>query len=168
VDSLIDELSHDRRDERPLVFMRFRPAWAYIEGIREFGRSFCDTTFPQRDVAERARMVLQETLENAIKYSLSEFGYELELTFASDGRRLEISITSAPDPAHLATLKREIDEIYRLDPEAAYLAAVRRAADEPEAAARIGLARIRFEGNAELRVREQKDGRICVTAAASL
>jgi anti-sigma regulatory factor (Ser/Thr protein kinase) len=148
--------------------MRFRPAWAYIDGIREFGRSFCDTTFPERDVAERARMVLQETLENAIKYSRSELGHEIELTFASDGRRLEIAITSPPDPMHLATLKREVAELYTRDPEAAYLAALRRAADEPAAAARLGLARIRYEGNADLIVSEQEDGRICVTAAACL
>ena len=48
--------------------MRFRPVWAYIDGIREFCRFFCATTF-SGDVAERASVVVQETLENAVKYS---------------------------------------------------------------------------------------------------
>ena len=53
----------------PLVFMRFRPAWAYIDGIREFGRFFCQTTFGTQELADRACVVIQETLENAVKYS---------------------------------------------------------------------------------------------------
>ena len=65
--------------KEPLVFMRFRPAWAYIEGIREFGRFFCETTFGTTDVAERARVVIQETLENAVKYSTTGEDSELEL-----------------------------------------------------------------------------------------
>ena len=43
---------------RPMVFMRFRPAWAYIDGIREFGRFFCETTFGTSALAQRACVVI--------------------------------------------------------------------------------------------------------------
>ena len=79
---------------RPLVFMRFRPAWAYIDGIREFGRFFCATTFGTPELAERARLVIQEALENAVKYSSKSDKSELELLIQSDGDKIEISVSS--------------------------------------------------------------------------
>ncbi|MGH7437569.1 MAG: hypothetical protein ACRENE_17975, partial [Polyangiaceae bacterium] len=63
--------------------MRFRPAWAYIDGIREFGRFFCEVTFGTSELAERARLVLQEALENAVKYSTDSAESELELSIHS-------------------------------------------------------------------------------------
>ncbi len=72
----------------PLVFMRFRPAWAYIDGIRDFGRFFCQTTFGTQELADRACVVIQETLENAVKYSSKSADSELELSIESDGSNI--------------------------------------------------------------------------------
>jgi hypothetical protein len=166
--SLLNELSSAQSTESPLVYMRFRPAWAYIDGIRDFGRFFCETTFTERAVADQACTVLQETLENAVKYSSKKVGNELELAIASDGTYLKISITSAPDANHLGNLKAELAALYSQEPEAAYLSAFERAAQDPDAASRLGLARIRYEGRADLDVTELVDGRICVTACARL
>jgi hypothetical protein len=148
----------------PLIFLRFRPAWAYIDGVREFCRFFCEATYRQQDLAERARVVLQETLENAVKYSTPGQLSELELEVHADKDHFRISITSRPDPAHLQTLKDELSHLARLDPEAAYVAAFFRAANEPAAPARLGLARMRFEARFELHLNEQADGRVCITA----
>jgi hypothetical protein len=153
---------------KPLVLMRFRPAWAYIEGIREFGRFFCETTFGTPELAERARVILQETLENAVKYSTNGSDAELELSISADAQRIEFSVASMPDPEHMANLKRELSTMQKLAPEEAYLAAFVRAAGQPDAASRIGLARIRYEGNVELSLSEESNGRIRITAAGSL
>jgi hypothetical protein len=153
---------------RPLVLMRFRPAWAYIDGIREFGRFFCETTFGTPELAERARVIIQETLENAVKYSTDTPDSELELMIRAQGGRIEFSVSSTPDPTHMVTLKDELASIEKLGPEEAYAAAFMRAASEPEAASRIGLARIRYEGNVELSLTEEPGGRIRLTAAGSL
>lgn len=153
---------------KPLVLMRFRPAWAYIDGIREFGRFFCETTFGTPELAERARVILQETLENAVKYSSDGADSELELSISADAERIEFSVASTPDPAHMATLRSELSSISKLAPEEAYLAAFVRAAGDPDAASRIGLARIRYEGNVELSLSEESGGRIRITAAGSL
>src|SRR6185436_5963578 len=91
--------------QEPLVFMRFRPAWAYIDGVREFCRFFCQTTYPQHDLGERARVVLQETLENAVNYPTAGQLSELELKVHADRDSFEIAITSRPDPRHLQNLK---------------------------------------------------------------
>ena len=153
---------------KPLVLMRFRPAWAYIDGIREFGRFFCETTFGTPELAERARVILQETLENAVKYSTDAPDSELEVRISADAKRIEFSVASTPDPAHMATLRSELDSMSKLAPEEAYLAAFVRAAGDPDAASRIGLARIRYEGNVELSLSEESGGRIRITAAGSL
>jgi hypothetical protein len=157
-----------RPSAQPLVFMRFRPAWAYIEGIREFGRFFCETTFGTPELAERARIVIQEALENAVKYSSESPESELELSIHSDGNEIEIAVSSLPDAVHAARLKAELADLHALEPEQAYLAAFRRASNEPEASSRLGLARIRYEGGVELSMQDQPGGRIRVTATGRL
>ena len=152
----------------PVVFMRFRPAWAYIDGIREFGRFFCETTFGTVELAERARVIIQETLENAVKYSTKSPESELELMIHARGSVIEFIVSSTPDARHMETLKRELAGLNARDPEQAYLAAFERASNEPEASARLGLARIRYEGGVELALREEPGGRICITASGKL
>ncbi len=152
----------------PLVFMRFRPAWAYIDGIREFGRFFCATTFGTPELAERARLVIQEALENAVKYSSKSDKSELELLIQSDGDKIEISVSSLPDADHVERLKADLLDLHSLEPEQAYLAAFLRASHEPEESSRLGLARIRYEGGVELSMHEQEGGRIRVTATGKL
>ncbi|MGH7435251.1 MAG: hypothetical protein ACRENE_06225, partial [Polyangiaceae bacterium] len=86
----------------------------------------------------------------------------------SDGAKLEIAISSLPDAAHVARLRSELSDIHSLNPEQAYLAAFLRAANDPEAESRLGLARIRYEGGVELSLQEQEGGRIRVTATGKL
>lgn len=151
-----------------LVSVCFRPVWAYIDGVREFGRFFCETTFKQPEVAERARVVLQETLENAVKYSSPSDDSRLEIEISSDGAELQISTLSHADPKHLQSLREEIEMLRRFDPEAAFIAAFARAAREPGAPARLGLARMRFETQFELSVSEEGEGNVRLTAVGKL
>lgn len=152
----------------PAVYVRFRPAWTYIEGIREFGKFFCSATFERPELAERARVMIQETLENAVKYSDRDRTSDLELILSVEDSQLEISVCSRPLPEHVGLLRQELEQLYARDPEAAYLAALERAASDPGASARLGLARIRYECRAELSVSEEEDGRLRVTACATL
>ncbi len=148
--------------------MRFRPAWTYIDGVREFVRFFCEKTFDGGDLAERARMVIQETLENAVKYSTQGERSELELSISRDDGHLEISVSSLPDPAHYDTLKQQLAEIQDTEPEQAYIKAFERAALNPSSSAQLGLARIRYEGGVELQLRDEDQGRIRIVARGKL
>jgi hypothetical protein len=152
----------------PLVYVRFRPAWTYIDGIREFGRFFCERTFDDSGVAERAMMILQETLENAVKYSSQREDAEVELSLNSDGQFLTITVTSSPDPEHLDVLRTELALLNAQSPEEAYVSAFERAAGDANLGSRIGLARVRLEGNVELHLAELENGRITITARGRL
>ena len=154
--------------QKPLIVMRFRPAWTYIDGIREFCRFFCATTFKAQDLAERASVVIQETLENAVKYSTQGDDAELELRIENQGERIEFSVASLPDPAHLVTLRNELSSMSAQTPEEAYVAAFLRAVSQPGEISRLGLARIRHEGRAELSLQEEPGGRIRITATSTL
>jgi hypothetical protein len=88
----------------------------------------------------------------------------VELEVHTDRDSFEIAITSRPDPRHLQNLKAELEYLTQLDPEAAYVAAFMRAASQPEASARLGLARMRYEARFELHLDEESDGRVRIIA----
>lgn len=148
-----------------LVFLRFRPMWVYITGTREFCRFFCATTFPDRDVAERVQLVIQELLENAVKYSSDEGTCDVELAIREyEGKEFEISVSNYATPESIASLGRELERMSQLSPEEAYLTAVKRAVTLAEGtSAQMGLARIRHEGLVKIESTPTADGRIRVT-----
>jgi hypothetical protein len=156
------------RDREPLVFVRVRPAWTCIDSLREFCGSLCEATFRSKSLADRARLVIHETLENAVKYSTSDAHNQLDLTIWTDGETIEISVGSRPDPEHLSRFRAELSKLYAVDAKQAYLAAFRRAAAAPGQTSKLGLARIRYEAEVDLTVVEEEGGRIRVTASGRL
>ena len=163
--NLIDSLGDDAAR---LVEIRFRPFWEYIEAIRHLGRSMCQTTFGTSAVGERVQLVIQEALENAVKYSEGGPHNDLEIAISSSSNSIEISVTSKPNPQDLDSLRTELNWISEKDPETAYLEAFKRAAETPGASARLGLARMRFEGKVELSIVETSDGRIRLNARGAI
>jgi hypothetical protein len=150
------------------IEVRFKPLWAYIEAIRNLGQSFCKTTFGTDGVTDRAQLIIQEGLENAVKYSQVGPKSELEVAISSHGNDIEITVGSKPTPEDLASLREELQWICSTDAESAYLEAFRRAAENPDASARLGLARMRYEGGVELSMVETEDGRIRLTARGTI
>lgn len=151
----------------PAVSMRFRPATDYLDGIREFALFFCKRTFTDTDVAQRVTVIVQEALENALKYSFPGSQSELHMEVDVARNHPAISVASEPDPAHLDELRRELLELYKRDAEGAYLFAFQRAANNPSGPSHLGLARIRYEGRADIQLHES-DGRIRFTATGAL
>ena len=158
----------DRLKLGPLsVSMSFRPVWAYIDGVREFGRFFCETTFQQAELAERARVALQETLENALNHSQHTAGL-LTLEITCDRDELRISTISSASAEQIRLLREEVEMLRAFDPEAGLLAAFARATREPESAPRLGLARLRYECRFDVHVTQEGDGQVRVTAIGKM
>ena len=147
--------------------MSFRPVWAYIDGVREFGRFFCETTFQRPELAERARVALQETLENAVNHAEHAAGL-LTLEISCDKTELRIATISSASSEQIRALRQEVEMLRAFDPEAGLLAAFTRATREPESAPRLGLARLRYECRFDVFVSEEDDGQVRVTAIGKL
>jgi len=155
-------------DTATLIEVRFKPLWEYIEAIRHLGKSFCMTTYGEGSISDRAQLIIQEALENAVKYSQGGPKSDLEILISSSGGAIEISVGSKPTAEDLASLREELSWINAKDPQTAYLEAFMRAAENPEGSARLGLARMRYEGGVELSMVETEDGRIRLTARGAL
>jgi hypothetical protein len=155
------------RREGQLVALRFQPMWAFIQSVRELGHSVCQAAFADPLVAQRARLIIQEALENAVKYSSPDGYSELEVIIGTEDDSVEITVVSTPRPEHLANLRDELRWICELSPEEAYLEAFRRAAQNPDCSARLGLARMRFEGGMRISMVEDH-GQLRLTARGAV
>lgn len=151
-----------------LVYIRFRPIWTYLDGVREFCRFFCATTFASDDVAERMQLVIQEALENAVRYARSE-APDLEISIETDGKQIILAVESEPDARHLHRLWQEIDYMRTTSAEAGFQQALVRATESWDAGPPgLGLARMRFEGHMGLSVEELGKGRVRFIARGDL
>ncbi len=159
--------TNDPNPESRLVTLSVRPCWAFIAGVRELGHSLCEAAFPDTRVAERVRLILQEALENAVKYSVKDSEATLELSISTTGTDVEIRIVSVPEHMHLDELRRELAWLTSLGPEQAYAEAFRRAAAHPDQSARLGLARMQLEGKMSIRL-EEKSGKIELVARGAI
>ena len=160
-------LSTDSAPNR-LVFMRFRPTWVYIDGIREFCRFFCETTFGDGDIADRVQLVIQELLENAVKYSADKSVCDVEFSIEADAQSFAIAVRNYPSPDAAEKLKAELSLQSSMGAEEAYAFALRRAATLEAGAGRMGLARLRLEGGMNLSILTEPDGRLTVTATGDI
>ena len=146
--------------------MRFRPRVAYIDGIRDFCSFFCRTTFPDSTVAVRVQLVIQEMLENAIKYSAVEKGcdVELEVRLEPENQQLVIVVLNYATAEAVNILRDEIATISKMEPEEAYFFSMQRAKRGAVGVNRMGIARMRCDGQVDLSVSLTDDGRIRVEA----
>ncbi|MGC4070608.1 MAG: hypothetical protein QM784_39250 [Polyangiaceae bacterium] len=102
---------------------------------KELGAFLFQTTFGAREVTERAQLIIQEALENAVKYSQSGPKSELEVSISSSGNDIEITVGSKPTPEDLVSLRAELNWICASEPQTAYIEAFRRTAEDPDGVA---------------------------------
>jgi hypothetical protein len=157
-----------RLTDQRFVSLKFRPLWAYIDGIREFCAFFCEATFGDPEMVERFRIVSHEALENAVKYSAAPAEDEVELEIYADEKHVNLTIINTASPEDIKILKEELGIVYSQAAEQAYAEAIERAMTLPEDSSRLGLARMRAEGRVELSIEEEDAGRLRLTAKAEL
>jgi hypothetical protein len=154
-------------DQR-MIYMRFQPMWAYIDGVRELCRFLCARTFADSTVAERVQLASQELLENAVKYSAEVDARDVELEIIREPEHIVVGVLNHAIPAATRLLEAELARLRVMAPEAAYLWAFERVAEADIGSNRMGLARIRHEGGFSLDMTYADDGRICIAARGKL
>jgi hypothetical protein len=147
----------------PLVFLRFRPTWTTSTGS-EIRAHLLHDGARSPEAAERARIILQELLEIALRHRTALPEAELELELVLGDGRVEVAVTQRADPALKLELEGAVARVNASVPEAAYIDALLSPRFGREAGAYLGLARLRLEGKAELTLGVLHDGRIRLQA----
>ena len=143
-----------------MVQLRFRPLWLYVDQVREFCGFFARATFGADEVGERVGIVVQELVENAIRYGDER---DLELLLERNGPRIEITVANTTSEERAIVLQQFLAALIQLPPEQAYSQALAESVTRPASQSGLGLARVRYEGQCDIEL-ERMPGRVRITA----
>ena len=95
-------------------------------------------------------MAASELLENAVKYA-SEEGTKVTVEHKPEENKLYLSVENFSNPVNCEVLRNEIERINSGNPEEVYLKKMAEAALRTDGGSQLGLARIRYESNADIK-----------------
>ena len=147
------------------VELRFGPRWTYISCVRKFVAGFFLIGLSDKERAEQISLAASELLENAVKYSSDEEA-GLYVRVARRGDEVDVSVRNPATAEQMAVLRREFALINSGNPEEVYLRRMEEAA-QTQSQSRLGLIRIRYEGQAVLRL-ELLEREVCIHAVFQL
>lgn len=142
------ELSKNIKDG--FIELVFGPRWTYIAAVRSFLQSFLAIALTDCKKADVISMAASELLENAVKYA-SEEGTKVTVEHKPEENKLYLSVENFSNPSNCEVLRNEIERINSGDPEEVYLMKMAEAALRTDGGSQLGLARIRYESNAEIK-----------------
>jgi anti-sigma regulatory factor (Ser/Thr protein kinase) len=134
------------------LLVRFAPEWEKIEPLRQYAVAAAGG--PGDVVADRVGIVLQELLENAVKYGDAVSTVEVQLSISSLRKNAEVRVVNRAQPSRIALLKKEYDSLPALREAAnhAFARALQRLQRLPQGSTMLGLARIAMEAALTLEV----------------
>src|SRR4051812_11575662 len=97
----------DQGLSRPVLVVRFPTSWEHIDPLRHYVMLYAKCCSP--GVAERVGIVLQELLENAVKYGDPSTDVELqvELDPGTPHRGVELRVSNFAHRSRLVVLEKE-------------------------------------------------------------
>jgi hypothetical protein len=135
------------------LLVRFAPQWEKIEPLRQYAVAAAGGTGDK--LADRVGIVLQELLENAVKYGDAVGTVEVHMTLSSLRKYAELRVVNRAQPSRIALLKKEYEGIQGGQRDAAnqaFARALQRLARLPQGSTMLGLARIATEAALTLEV----------------
>ncbi len=150
----------ERRAEALMLFVRFPPVWAHIDPLRQYVDVWVRGKM-RNGAADRAGMIVQELLENAVKYGDPTTEIEFEIHTSDAPVFMEIRVTNRAHPSRVAILEREFQRTHTDSAREAFARALNRLQRLPEGTTMLGLARIAMESALSLDV---SGDRVSVTA----
>jgi hypothetical protein len=129
--------------------VEFPPDWRVLRDLRTFVNKLVISVIESDDLAARVSMVVTELAENAVKYSQeSATVVRLRVEPTEHGIRCETENVASAE--HITSLEKTMTLVNTGDAVDAYANALI-AISENDTSSRIGLARIRHEGQMALR-----------------
>jgi hypothetical protein len=133
--------------------LEFRPYVELITRSREFVSDFYEQLLTDPDAVSRVALATHELIENVVKYSSDgRIHFQIELFEENGDSFVRIKSRNKTTPERAAELERLVIEIGQDgDPLRMYQAFMRRSAQRKDGGSGLGLARIRAEGEMDIR-----------------
>lgn len=153
-----------RTENKIFVDLKFGPKWTYISTVRTFVENFMAISLDNKKKAGIIAMSVNELIENAIKYSDSN-DIQIKFQILSNEKKIYVNVSNHSTPEEESNLKTILTEINSLPPLEAYMSRMKSSLDSLNGKSSIGLARIRYESNAEISHTYDSDGLVNVHAS---
>ncbi|MBP7551829.1 MAG: ATP-binding protein [Spirochaetes bacterium] len=138
------------------IEMIFGPRWTYIATVRTFLQNFLSITLADNKWADVISMAASELLENAVKYASDE-GTKISVEHKKDENKLFLHVENFSSKENIKVLLNELDKINSGEPQEVYLMKMQEAALRTDGGSQLGLARIRYESDAFIKVDVDND-----------
>jgi hypothetical protein len=127
----------------PTLSVRFPPVWTHIQPLSTYAGAILEVK-GKGNAAERVAIVVNELLENAVKYGdpAAEVTFEL---FADAGQAVVVRVTNKAHPSRVTILERELKRHATTSPKEAFARALERLQHLPEGSSMLGLSRVALE-----------------------
>jgi len=133
------------------IEIRFGPRWKYISPARVFIQNFIAIALSDQVKADSIAMATSELLENAVKYGASEDTQCVVRASPSTGV-IQASVTNHATEQGAKELQALFSKVMTGDPLESYIGQMREAATRTDGKSQLGLARIRYETGADMRL----------------
>ena len=144
------------------IEIRFGPRWKYISPARVFIQNFIAIALSDQAKADSIAMATSELLENAVKYGSSEDTHCIVQAYPETGV-IQASVTNHATEQGAREVKALFDRIMAGDPLESYIMQMREAATRTDGKSQLGLARIRSETGADVKLDLTPDHKVTIT-----
>ena len=144
------------------IEIRFGPRWKYISPARVFIQNFIAIALSDQAKADSIAMATSELLENAVKYGSSEDTHCIVQAYPETGV-IQASVTNHATEQGAREVKALFDRIMAGDPLESYIMQMREAATRTDGKSQLGLARIRYETGADVKLDLTPDHKVTIT-----
>ncbi len=144
------------------IEIRFGPRWKYISPARVFIQNFIAIALSDQTKADSIAMAVSELLENAVKYGASEDTHCIVQAFPQTGT-IQASVTNHASEQGVRDVQAIYNKIMKGDALEAYIAQMREAATRTDGKSQLGLARIRYETGADVKLEVTSDHLVTIT-----
>jgi anti-sigma regulatory factor (Ser/Thr protein kinase) len=148
------------------LFIRMNPPWMFIDEIRRFVESFCACAALGPDREAQVALAVHELMQNAVPQAK---GREVELDLEVDPHvdRVTIRVVNGCSEQDYVALCEKIDAMYREHDALAHYLRTMKQLPSPTRGG-LGLARVRFEAQLDIRARRPSADRVIVEAEGPL
>jgi len=144
------------------IEIRFGPRWKYISPARVFIQNFVAIALSDQAKADGIAMATSELLENAVKYGASDDTHCIVQAFPETGT-ITASVTNQASEQGALAVKELYEKVMTGTPLDAYIVQMREAATRTDGKSQLGLARIRYETGADLKLAITPDHKVTIT-----